>query len=60
MNLKCLFGFHTWYYDHSKEFPIRVCPKCRKHQTASYDMGYGETIWETSHNLNKPSEEQNA
>lgn len=46
--IKCFFGFHRWYYHITKETKSRVCPKCKKKQTASYDMSYGETIWEDS------------
>lgn len=48
MKIKCLFGFHMWYFWTKKDNKYRICPKCRKSQMASYDMLYGETIWETT------------
>lgn len=42
----CVLGFHEWRYYGKIPNWTRMCRKCMKHQKASYDMSYGETIWE--------------
>lgn len=46
MKLLCLFGIHKWDYDNSGEFPLRKCKNCKRTEIGSYDMSYGETIWD--------------
>ena len=42
----CILGFHKWRYFGRIPDWERECWKCKKKQMASYDMSYGETIWE--------------
>lgn len=44
----CVLGMHEWKYSGKIPNWKRVCRKCGKEQKASYDMSYGETIWETT------------
>jgi len=46
MKILCFFGFHKWKYDNDKEFPMRKCKKCKRTEIGTYDMSYGETIWD--------------
>ena len=49
MRFLCWLGIHKWRY-WKAPWRVRKCKRCFKLQTASYDMSYGETIWE---NFNK-------
>ncbi len=44
----CFLGFHSWIESGNACTPSwrRKCLHCGKEQSASYDMTYGETIWE--------------
>jgi len=55
MAFLCIIGLHDWVRYRKGNKRTRHCPKCRKYQEGSYDMLYGETIWETSHNTGKQS-----
>ena len=49
--IKCFFGAHRWHvygFPNKYDFiwPYRKCTYCGKTQRGSYDMMYGETVWE--------------
>ena len=43
-SIRCKLGIHNWHY--WLTIKKRTCTRCYKNQRASYDMSYGETIWE--------------
>ena len=48
MDIRSWIGLHSWRYRGTIGGSYgrhRVCNWCDRRESASYDMGYGETVW---------------